>query len=145
MAKTSREILQAAGVSRDTSNPTSSRNTSPAPVSERSSAASSILQAAGVSRDTSKPLIPTADAVSHAFTMATLPGTRADGKTLNTLGALRLLRDTLAAGGSSDDWYKKLLEQSEEAAGARDSAYNAYRQAQTRQSAGQWDEMGNYL
>lgn len=160
MAKTSREILQAAGVSRDTNSPGGSRNTSAAPAPERSSAANSILQSAGVRSEESESreyakyqdyyrqhYATPAEKLApiHALTMATLPGTRADGKTLNTLGAQRLLRDTLAAGGSSDDWYKKLLEQSEEAAGARDNAYNAYRQAQTRQNAGQWDEQGNYL
>ena len=160
MAKTSREILQAAGVSRDTTSPGGSRNTSAAPAPERSSAANSILQAAGVRSEDSESreyakyqdyyrqhYATPAEKLApiHALTMATLPGTLADGKTLNTLGAQRLLRDTLAAGGSSEDWYKKLLEQSEKAAGARDSAYNAYRQAQTRQNAGQWDEQGNYL
>jgi len=160
MAKTSREILQAAGVSRDTNSQAGSRNTSAVPAPERSSAANSILQAAGVrskeseSREYAKyqdyyrqHYATPAEKLApiHALTMATLPGTRADGKTLNTLGAQRLLRDTLAAGGSSEDWYKKLLEQSEEAAATRDSAYNTYRQAQSKQNAGQWDEQGNYL
>lgn len=151
MAKTSEEILRAAGVG-----VTGSANNG-----QRSEASDEILRSAGV--NTSARVEEINDMASyrsyynkqygdpksigltgHALTMATLPGVRSDGKTLNTIGTQRLLRDTLAGGGSFDDWYKQLQQQAEDARAASSAAKGAFEKA-TAYQGGVWDMEGNYL